>query len=105
MIFSYGYLLLLSLLFDIKYMDVGWVIIWKTSKIKRVKFVSTNGIFLLAESLIRFQQKKYKVTDAPSYYHPRKLGQAKNVKLKVPLQTFYSAIKFWLLTKFEGSHN
>jgi glycosyltransferase involved in cell wall biosynthesis len=100
MIFSYGYLLLLSLLFDIKYMDVGWVIIWKTAKIRKIKFTSTSGIFLLTESLIRFQQKKYKVTDAPSYYHPRISGQAKNVKLKVPLLTFYAAIKFWWHIRF-----
>ncbi|MFA5770930.1 MAG: glycosyltransferase family 2 protein [Patescibacteria group bacterium] len=101
-IFSYGYLLLLSLLFNIKYMDVGWVIIWRTSKIKKIKFTSTNGIFLLTESLVRFQQQKYRVTDAPSYYHPRKSGLAKNVKLKVVLQTLLSALKFWFLIKYES---
>mgnify|MGYP001598575694 CR=1 FL=1 len=99
-VFSYGYLLLLSLLFNIKYMDVGWVIIWRTAKIQKIKLTSSSGIFLLTESLVRFQQKKYRVVDAPSYYHPRKSGEAKNVKLKVVFQTLLSAIKFWLSFKF-----
>jgi len=100
MVFSYGYLLILSLLFNLKYIDVGWVIIWRTSKIKKIKLTSSSGIFLLTESLVRFQQKKYRVTDAPSYYHPRKSGEAKNVKFKVVFQTLLSAIKFWLSFKF-----
>jgi len=99
MIFSYGYLLLLSLLFNLKYVDVGWVIIWRTLKIKSVKLASSSGIFLLTESLIRFQQKKYRVVDAPSYYHPRKSGEAKNVKFKVVFQTLLAAIKFWFVFK------
>jgi len=103
-VFSYGYLLLLSLLFNIKYMDVGWVIIWRTSKIKKIRLTSSSGIFLLTESLVRFQQKKYRVVDAPSYYHPRKSGEAKNVKFKVVFQTLLSAIKFWLSFKFGNPH-
>mgnify|MGYP001571626336 FL=1 len=99
-VFSYGYLLILSFLFNIKYMDVGWVIIWRTAKIQKIKLTSSSGIFLLTESLVRFQQKKYRVVDAPSYYHPRKSGEAKNVKLKVVFQTLLSAIKFWLSFKF-----
>jgi len=101
MIFSYGYLLLLSLLFDIKYIDVGWVIIWRTSKIKKIRLTPSSGIFLLTESLVRFRQKKYRVVDAPSYYHPRKSGEAKNVKFKVVFQTFLSAIKFWVTFKIK----
>jgi len=99
MVFSYGYLLILSLLFNLKYIDVGWVIIWRTAKIQKIKLTSSSGIFLLTESLVRFQQKKYRVADAPSYYHPRKSGEAKNVKLKVVFQTLLSAIKFWLSFK------
>jgi len=104
-VFSYGYLLLLSLLFNIKYMDVGWVIIWRTSKIKKIKLTSSSGIFLLTESLVRFQQKKYRVVDAPSYYHPRKSGEAKNVKFKVVFQTLLSALKFWLSFRFGNPHS
>ncbi|KKQ95737.1 MAG: hypothetical protein UV74_C0013G0344 [Candidatus Woesebacteria bacterium GW2011_GWB1_43_14] len=99
--FSYGYLLLLLLLFDIKYMDVGWVNIWRTSKIKRIPMRYTGGIFLLTEILVRFKQKKYKIIEAPSYYHPRIAGEVKNAKLKVVRQTFQSALQLWYEIKFK----
>ncbi len=98
-IYSYGYLLLLLFLFDIKYMDVGWVFIWRTKKIKRLKLKALGGIFLLTESVVRFKMKGYKILEAPSYYHPRIGGEVKNAKLKVVFKTFLSAIKLWLELK------
>ncbi len=98
-IFSYGYLLLLLLMFDIKYMDVGWVNIWKTKKVQRTKLTAVGGIFILTEILVRFKQKKYKITEAPSYYHPRIGGVAKNASYKVVLNTFLNAIKLWISLK------
>jgi len=100
--FSYGYLLLLLILFDIKYMDVGWVNIWRTHKIKNIPIRYPGGIFLLTEILIRFNKKKYKIVEAPSYYHPRLAGEVKNAKLKVVFQTFTSAFKLWFELKFRG---
>lgn len=93
--FSYGYLLLLLLMFNIKYMDVGWVNIWRTKKVQRLKLSAVGGIFILTEILVRFNQKKYKITEAPSYYHPRLGGEVKNAKLKVVFQTFLNAFKLW----------
>lgn len=93
MIFSFGYLLLLTILFDIKFMDVGWVVIWKAKKIKRTKLRNIEGIFILTESAVRFQNAGYKIIEAPSYYHVRKSGAVKNAKLKVVLQTFLAALK------------
>lgn len=95
-IFSYGYLLLLLFLFDIKYMDVGWVNIWATKKAQKIKLTCSQGIFILTEILVRFKKKKYKITEAPSYYHPRLGGEVKNAKLKVVWKTFTSAFKLWL---------
>lgn len=94
-IFSYGYLLLLLFLFDIKYMDVGWVNIWRTKKVQKLKLTAVGGIFILTEILVRFKQKGYKVIEAPSYYHPRLGGEVKNAKLKVVFKTFLSAFKLW----------
>lgn len=93
--FSYGYLLLLLSLFDIKYMDVGWVNIWRTKKVQKTKLKAVGGIFVLTEILIRFRQKKYRIVEAPSYYHPRLSGEVKNAKLKVVMSTFVSALKLW----------
>lgn len=92
---SYGYLLLLLILFDIKYMDVGWVNIWRTEKVQELKFTAAEGIFILTEILVRFRRAGYKIAEAPSYYRPRKSGEAKNAKLKVILETFTNAWKLW----------
>ncbi|MBI3397177.1 glycosyltransferase family 2 protein [Candidatus Woesebacteria bacterium] len=95
-IFSYGYLLLLLLLFDIKYMDVGWVNIWRTKKVQKIKLRDVGGIFILTEILVRFKNLGYKIVEAPSYYRPRRAGEVKNAKLKVAAQTFLNAWKLWI---------
>lgn len=95
-ILSYGYLLLLLILFNIKYMDIGWVNIWRNSKLKRIKLKGSGGIFILTEILVKFEKKGYKIAEAPSYYHPRKSGEVKNAKFKVVLDTFLNAFKLWL---------
>ena len=93
--FSYGFLLLLLILFDIKYMDVGWVNIWRTKKVQKLKLSAIGGVFILTEILVRFKKLGYKIIEAPSYYHPRVRGEAKNAKLNVAFQTFLNAIKLW----------
>ncbi len=98
-IYSYGYLLLLSLLFNIKYMDVGWVNIWNTKKVQKLKLQGTGGIFILTEIVVRFMKKNYKIVEAPSYYHVRKSGEVKNAKFKVIKDTFLSALKLKLKNK------
>ncbi len=99
-IFSYGYLLLLLILFKIKYMDVGWVNIWRREKLKKVKLKALGGIFILTEILVRFMQKNYIISEAPSYYHARIGGEAKNAKLKVVLHTFINALKLWFELRY-----
>lgn len=98
-IFSYGYLLLLLFLFDIKYMDVGWVNIWRTNKIQKMKLTCSEGIFILTEILVRLKKKGLKIVEAPSYYHPRLGGEVKNAKFKVVFKTFLSALKLWFEIK------
>lgn len=93
--FSYGFLLILLILFDIKYMDVGWVHIWRTNKVQKLKLMAMGGIFILTEILVRFKKLGYKIIEAPSYYRPRRAGEVKNAKLKVVFATFMNAIKLW----------
>jgi len=99
--FSYGYLLLLLILFDIKYMDVGWVNIWRTKKVQKLKLTAVGGIFILTEILIRFKNLGLKIAEAPSYYHPRIKGEVKNAKMKVVLKTFLNALKLWWQLKLQ----
>lgn len=99
-IFSYVYLLILLILFDIKYMDVGWVNIWRTKEVQKLKLKAVGGIFILTEILVRFKKKGLKITEAPSYYRSRKSGEVKNAKFKVAFLTFLNAIKLWLEMTF-----
>lgn len=92
-IFSYGYLLILLFLFGIRWIDVGWVNIWNTKEVQKLKLKGTGGIFILTEIVVRFMRKGLKINEAPSYYHVRKSGEVKNAKLKVVFDTFLSALK------------
>ncbi len=95
-VFSYGYLLLLLFLFGVRWIDVGWVNIWKTKEVQRLNLKPTGGIFILTEIVVRFMKKGLKIDEAPSYYHVRKSGEVKNAKLKVVFNTFLSALKLKL---------
>lgn len=96
MIFSYGYLLLLLLLFGIRWIDVGWVNIWKRKEVQKLKLRGTGGIFILTEIVVKFIRKGLKISEAPSYYHIRSKGEVKNAKLQVVFNTFLSALKLKL---------
>lgn len=94
-VMSYGYLLLLLFLFDIKYIDVGWVNIWNTKKVQKLKLNGVGGIFILTEIVVKFKKLGYKIGEAPSYYRPRRSGTVKNAKFKVVRDTFLNAWKLW----------
>lgn len=94
-ILSYGYLLLLLFLFNIRWIDIGWVVIWNTKKVQSLKLNAVGGIFILTETIVRFQKLGYKIDEAPSYYRLRKSGEVKNAKFKVVRDTFLSAFKLW----------
>ncbi len=95
-VMSYGYLLLLLFLFDIKYIDVGWVNIWNTKKVQKLKLDGVGGIFILTEIVVKFKKLGYKIGEAPSYYRARRSGTVKNAKFKVVRDTFFNAWRLWL---------
>jgi glycosyltransferase involved in cell wall biosynthesis len=99
LILSYGYLILLKLLFGINYQDVNWLNIWRAEELNKLK-INSNGIFLLAEIVIQFKRKGLKIAEAPSRYRLRIGGEVKNAKLRPVVQTFFDALKlkFKILT-------
>ena len=99
MVMSYGYLLILTLLFGIKYMDVGWVTIWRTSNVKSLPLRGTGGIFILSEIVVRFMHRGYRIVEAPSFYHARASGKAKNASFRVAVKTLISAFALWMRVK------
>lgn len=94
-ILSYGGLLVYRLLFGIKYEDIHWTYVWKTSEIKKLKLDPEGGIFTLVESLIKFKRKGLKIGEATSPYRPRFAGMSKSTNFKVVIKTVVSLLRFW----------
>lgn len=99
MFLSYGYLLLVLMLFDFKFIDVGWVNIWKTKEVQKLKLKGSEGIFILIDIMVRFKERGLKIAEAPSYYRVRRAGEVKNTKFKVIRNTFISAVALWYKVK------
>jgi len=95
---SYVYLILLRILFNNKHRDINWFHIWKREKIQNMEIIS-KGIFILAEIVIRFKNKKYLIVEASVPYRSRRSGEAKNAKFSIAWQTFTDLLKFWFLLR------
>ena len=96
---SYVYLIVLAILFDIKFVDVGWVNIWRTQKLEGLTLDHLGGIFLLAEIVVKFTHRGYRVVEAPSFYHVRHSGTVKNAKFSVAFKTLMEAFRLWFKIK------
>lgn len=94
-IMSYAYLVILTILFGMKFADIGWVHIWRREKLQDLSLEGSRGIFILTEIVVTFMRKGYRITEAPSFYHPRTSGEVKNAKWSVAWNTFMNAIKLW----------
>lgn len=102
LVLSYGCSILYRVLFGITYEDVHWVYVWKTKEVQKLKFDSKGGIFLLVESLIKFEKKELAVGQVSSPYRPRYAGANKNTNLKVVWETFVSILRLWWKLKNKG---
>ncbi len=98
MFISHVYLILLRIFYGNSYRDINWFHIWKREKIQEIKPIS-GGIFILAEIVIRFKDKKYNIVEASVPYRSRKAGVAKNAKLSIAFQTFMDLVKFWFMLR------
>lgn len=93
---SYGAWLLYRVLFGITYEDVHWIYFWKTEEIQKLKLDPNGGMFILVESLVKFQRKGLNIGEASAPYRPRYGGINKNDNHKVIIKTFISMIKLWI---------
>src|SRR3989344_40541 len=89
-------LLVLLFLFNVRWIDVGWVNIWRRSEVQKLKLKRTGGIFILTEIVVRFTKKGLRIDEAPSYYHIRTKGEVKNDKKNVVFNTLLSALRLKL---------
>lgn len=100
LILSFGYLILLKILFGINFQDVNWLNIWRTKYLQQLE-IDSKGIFLLAEIVVRFRNKRLKIVEAPSFYRSRHGGKVKNDKLSTVFVTFVDALKLWIKLKIQ----
>ena len=98
MFISHVYLILLRIFYANPYRDINWFHIWKREKIQNMNLIS-KGIFILAEIVIRFRNKKYLIKEASVPYRSRMGGEAKNAKLSIAWQTFTDLLRFWTLLR------
>lgn len=97
-ILSYGYLIMLWLMFGIDVQDLNGPNIWRTkevNKLKEIYSVNSKGVFILAEIVARFKKKNLRISEAPSVYRSRRAGDVKNTKFKVVKDTYTDAFKVW----------
>lgn len=97
-ILSYGYLIMLWLMFGIDVEDLNGPNIWRTAevnKLKEIYSVNSKGVFILAEIVARFKKMKLRISEAPSVYRERRAGTVKNARLKVVFDTYFDATKVW----------
>lgn len=94
----YGSLSLYYILFGFRYKDPHWVYFWKTKEVQKLEFDPKGGVFLLAESLVKFRRKGLKIAEVPTGYRPRMGGQQKAVRLMVIWRTFKSIFRLWWQT-------
>lgn len=95
LILSFGCQIIYCVFFGIKYQDVHWVYFWKTKEIQKLQLDPQGGVFLLVESLVKFQKQGLKIGEAPAPYRSRMGGETKAVKFEVIWRTFKSIIRLW----------
>lgn len=86
---------LYRILFNIKYKDVHWIYIWKTKEIQKINLDPNGGVFLLAESLVKFKRKGLKIGQAITPYRKRLGGKSKSSSFKVVWKSLKSALHLW----------
>jgi glycosyltransferase involved in cell wall biosynthesis len=94
-ILSYGYLILLRLLFNLKFQDVNWVHVYRR-KVFEVIEIKSQSPFFLSELIIKAARHGLKIDEAPSIYHPREIGFTKVAKLSVVFKVFKDLMKLRL---------
>lgn len=98
-ILSYGYLIMLWMMFGIDVKDLNGPNIWRTTevnKLKEIYSVNSKGVFILAEIVARFKKRGLRISEAPSVYRSRRSGAVKNTKFKVVKDTYIDALKLWM---------
>lgn len=99
---SWFYLLCLRILFGLKFRDVNWIHLYKLSLFKKNGIeINYDGIFMLAEILIKAKWKKLKFVEIPTRMERRIYGKPSASNPKVILKTIRDMLHFRFITLFK----
>lgn len=86
--------ILVKILFGLRYRDYNWVHIYKKNIFSKIK-IKSNGVFFLAEIVIKTHREHLKIVQAESIYRPRRSGTSKTAKLRTILKAFFDLLTIW----------
>lgn len=86
--------ILVRILFGLKYRDYNWVHIYKKTIFSKIR-IKSNGVFFLAEIVIKADKQQMKIVEAESIYRPRRSGTSKTAKLLIILKAFFDLLAIW----------
>ncbi len=89
---------LVKVLFGLKYKDYNFLYLYRKSVFDGMK-ISSAGIFVVTEILIRAIDRGAKVGEIRVGCKPRLFGQASCGKPSIILKTFFELMKFWIKYK------
>lgn len=91
---SFCLTILARILFGLKYRDYNWVHIYKKNIFSNIE-IKSNGVFFLAEIVIKTHRQHMKIVEAESVYRPRRSGTSKTAKLRTILRAFFDLLAIW----------
>lgn len=103
-ILSNALMISMKLLFALNYKDYNWVHIYKKDLFKKIR-VRSNGVFFLAEIVIRARNAQFSIIEAEARYNPRNSGYSKNARISVVVRTLIDLLKLWKELKLRTEKN
>ena len=93
---SYGYIGLAWALFGLRgFRDFNFIYLWRTELLRGMLPLSTGGVFLCTEVLVRARDAGARIGVAHAAYRPRTAGVSTVGRPEVVLRTFRQMMGFW----------
>lgn len=93
---SYGYIALARALFGLSgFEDFNFVYVWRTELVRRMLPLSTRGVFLCTEVLVRARDQGARIGSFTAAYRPRIAGVSTVARPRVVADTAVQMLSFW----------
>lgn len=93
---SYGYIALARALFGLSgFEDFNFVYVWRTELVRRMLPLTTHGVFLCTEVLVRARDQGARIGAFTAAYRPRVAGVSTVARPRVVADTAVQMMSFW----------